>query len=295
MDYKVYPIIDGDGLLYRCGFAAQHRVYDHDGLKFRYKADLTRHLVKNNKSLEDFTYAIEAEPVENALSNVKQVMQSVLKLLDADEYKVVISSNTPTFRDKLARIKPYKGNRKDNDKPIHYEACREYLIDMWNAEPCFGIEADDACGIHQTKYDTSVIVSNDKDLLQIPGMHLNWTKEDPKVSYVNPEEALYNKYIQVLSGDATDNIEGIPGLGDAGAAKMLLHMFGAEEEEYDDVCRSIYDEYFTSDKDIKSMKMSYVDYASNILHMRTEEIYEETKALITILTKEPDFDTREAS
>lgn len=291
-----YPVIDGDGLIYRCGFAAQHRVYEFDDKEFKSKKELNAYLDSFSGGMDismPYTFRIEAEPMENALANIKGAMSSILNFLEADKYKLFISSNTPTFRDKLAKIKPYKGNRADVDKPIHYDACRKYLKEAWLAKECFGIEADDACGIHQFKYEDSVIVSNDKDMRQIPGFHYDWTKEGAKVVYVDEDEALYQKYVQVLSGDPTDNIEGIPGLGDKGAAKLLQGMFGSAEYEYDDVCRSIYDEYFNSDDIIKHLKMSYVDYVSNILHMTPNDVYEETKALITILTKEPELDKGE--
>ena len=264
-----YVVIDGDSILYRCGFAAQHKIYECDGLDFSSKKELNNYEKLPRSIPFEYTSRIDVEPVENALSNVKHTILSILSDTEAADYKVYISSNTPTFRDKLATIKPYKGNRIDNAKPIHYDACKQYIMDVWGAKECFGIEADDAVAIDGT-VNEGIIVSNDKDLLQVPGLHFNWTKPENGVFEINAAEALHYKYIQILAGDATDNIQGIPGLGEKGAAKLLTHMFGSNEVEYDELCRVYYMEKLGDDEGIK--------------------VYEETKSLITIITKEKDIE-----
>lgn len=262
-----YVVIDGDSILYRCGFAAQHKVYECDGLDFSSKKELSAYEKLPRDAPFEYTSRIDVEPVENALSNVKHTIMAILSDTEAADYTIYISSNTPTFRDKLATIKPYKGNRIANDKPIHYDACKQYIMDVWGALECFGVEADDMVAI---KGSEGIIVSNDKDLLQVPGPHYNWTKPEEGVFEISDAEALHYKYIQILAGDATDNIQGIPGLGEKGASKLLTHMFGATEAEYDEMCRLYYMERLGDEVG--------------------PHAYEETKSLITIITKETDIE-----
>lgn len=253
-----YVIIDGDSILYRCGFASQHKVYEYDGKEFNSKKELDAYAKK-----VEHTSRIDVEPLENALANVKNTIESILHATQASDYAIYISSNTPTFRDTLATIQPYKGNRSGNDKPVHYEACRNYIINVWQAEECFGIEADDKVAVECVNRPGSILVSNDKDLLQVPGLHFNWTKPDEGIYTITKEDALHYKYIQILSGDSVDNIVGIPGLGDKGADKLLRNMYGATEEEYDEMC-SLY----------------YIEQLGDEVGLHN---YQETKALITII------------
>jgi len=135
------------------------------------------------------------------------------------------------FRDKIATTKPYKGNRKGNEKPHHYSLLREYLVTSWGATINEGIEADDMLAIRATELgDDSVIVTLDKDLDQVVGWHYNFVK---KIKYyVEKDEGLLNFYKQFLTGDSVDNIEGAKGIGPKRADKLLN---GLSEKEMWDV------------------------------------------------------------
>jgi 5'-3' exonuclease len=88
-----------------------------------------------------------------------------------------------------------------------------------------GLEADDSLGINQT--DDTIICSLDKDLLMIPGKHFqwaisgkNWEKPDTFIdqTYADGMKLFYE---QCIKGDTSDNIKGIPGMGEAKARKAL--------------------------------------------------------------------------
>ena len=124
------------------------------------------------------------------------------------------------FRDEIAVTRPYKGNRKGTKKPTHYQAIRDYLAWSWDATIWDGMEADDAVAIEATELgDKGVIVSLDKDLDQVVGHHFNFAKG--LHYYVDEETAKFNFYKQFLTGDAVDNIEGVRGIGDKRATKLL--------------------------------------------------------------------------
>jgi DNA polymerase-1 len=84
------------------------------------------------------------------------------------------------------------------------------------------LEADDVMGIAQTngKTPNTVIVSVDKDMVQIPGWHLNPHKQDFPI-FITEEEADHTFYMQWLGGDSTDGYGGIKGVGPKKAEKIL--------------------------------------------------------------------------
>lgn len=84
------------------------------------------------------------------------------------------------------------------------------------------LEADDIMGILATngKVENPVIITQDKDLRQIPGWHFNPAKEDFPVQ-VTEVQGDYTFYTQWLAGDSTDGFGGIKGCGPAKAAKIL--------------------------------------------------------------------------
>ena len=98
---------------------------------------------------------------------------------------------------------------------------QQFLIEECNGEMVEGIEADDALVIEFLKDPKhSIVATRDKDLAQVEGIRLyDWKKKE--IRYVSPEEAKRNFYTQLLTGDATDAIRGVPGMGPKTAAKIL--------------------------------------------------------------------------
>lgn len=182
-----------------------------------------------------------SEDVEEkfALARTKELVHEVLFFeLGCDNYELYITGRG-NFRNELATTAPYKGNRKDMKKPVHYEAIRNYLLDM-GAHLIEGMEADDAIAIKATElgYDNFVIVSIDKDLDQVPGHHYNFVKGE--LYEVSEEEGLKNFYKQILTGDRVDNIIGIKGCGPVKAGKLIDPC--KTEQEMFDVCVKAYND-----------------------------------------------------
>jgi 5'-3' exonuclease len=135
---------------------------------------------------------------------------SVRKILDAvkaEDYTIYLTSQDKSnFR--LTLDPSYKANRTA-PKPPYYLLLREYMIQEHKAEVAFGMEADDLLGINQT--EDTVICSIDKDLKQIAGRHYNFVKDEHCT--VSISDGLYWFYTQLLTGDPSDNIKGVAGIG----------------------------------------------------------------------------------
>lgn len=222
---------DGDLLVYRCGFAAEKQLY-HVG-------DETFTTMREAKALADqvgeevVKGERELEPVENALANVKSMVDAALEALACDVSDMTMYLSGPTnFRTGIATIKPYKGNRDPDHKPKHGPAIKEYMEHKYNTVYSEDEEADDLVGYsHYGMYlrdpQSSIIATVDKDMDMIPGMHYNFVKDESY--YVSEEDAIRWFYMQLLMGDSTDNIPGIPGCGPKKAATMLEGLIGEEE------------------------------------------------------------------
>ena len=173
----------------------------------------------------EITTTVVAEPLSHALRLVKNMLLRAHEASGAATSRVFLSGPT-NYRTALATIRPYKGNRPSN-KPVHYEKIREYLISTHHAEVSDNVEADDMLGINQRS--GACIATIDKDLDNIPGYHYNL--RSGRFYDVLPAVATRNFYTQLLTGDATDNIVGVPGIGKVKAA-MALKGLVTEEDYY---------------------------------------------------------------
>ena len=166
-------------------------------------------------------FATNDEHENTAIETMAVFLEDLLMfdLIDCEEHELFLTGKV-NYRNDIAVTAPYKGNRKDVKKPIHLPLLREYLQTAWAASVSDGQEADDDIAIRATELgDDGIIVSIDKDFMQVPTWHYNFVKKEKK--YVTPEEGLRFFYKQILTGDNADNIKGIHRVGDVKATKML--------------------------------------------------------------------------
>lgn len=181
-------------------------------------------------------WSCNTESEKTALNTIDGFIADLLMQLNADEetsHYVLYLTGRGNFRNEYAITAPYKGNRKDKEKPVHIQALRDHLINKWAALVTDNEEADDAIAIAATTHgDKAVMVSLDKDFDQIAGWHYNFVKK--RRYYVTPEEGLHFFYRQILMGDRIDNIVGIHGIGEKKSAKLLEDC--KNEQDYYDKC-----------------------------------------------------------
>ena len=152
-------------------------------------------------------------------SFLSDMISHLYTMIDGEpDYKVYLTGKG-NFRHDIAVTEPYKGNRKEKEKPVHLEAIRQYLIKDWNAVVSEGEEADDLIAIDATAIPDSIIVSLDKDFNQVPGKHYNFNKQD--LYNVSEDEGLLFFYRQIIMGDKADNIVGVHGIGEKKSQKLL--------------------------------------------------------------------------
>lgn len=180
-------ILDGDIFCYRAAFSQKDGTAE-DAIQY----------------LDDLIDEVLVETMEEAIT---------------PEFVVYLTGHG-NFRDEIAYTQIYKGNRDGAPKPEHLSALRSRCIRKWGAVVSEGEEADDLIAIRATKSGPlSIVVSIDKDMLQIPCRHYHPVKKT--WTTIGPWEGLVNFYKQVLTGDKDDNIKGLYKVGPKTAEKLL--------------------------------------------------------------------------
>lgn len=243
----MHVIIDADPIVYRSGYAAESVTYQTvwefpDGTfatkYFIPSEDKTAYaklkefeqLAKEDSGwkLVDSEKLINVEPVSHALMIVRQSIEGIINAVHDGTGKKgvdfhILLSGPGNYRERIATFKEYKGNRDPEQKPVHYQAIRDYLTQQWGAVVVHGHEADDEASIlaaslrkRRVRY---VVASIDKDLHQIPGQHYDYRiKQLVNISEQDSRAMLWR---QALSGDATDNIPGACKIGAVKAQKLV--------------------------------------------------------------------------
>ena len=121
----------------------------------------------------------------------------------------------------------YKGQRKvstiDEAVAERRKDLNEYAYSLghFKSDNC---EADDVVSIWaQQALDAGVhfvIAHIDKDIDMVEGWHYNFTKET--LYYICKDQGYRKMCLQMLTGDSTDNIQGLVGIGPKKAEKLLV-------------------------------------------------------------------------
>ncbi len=186
--------------------------------------------------------------VANAVFGFSSMILKVISELHPEYIAVAWDEKGPTFRHQA--YTQYKATRGPADEGLsgQYKRVHE-IVNAFNI-PEFklaGYEADDLIGTlaKQTEKESSletIIVTGDRDIMQLINEKIKVfmpkkTMQDVGLYGVEEFVARYGFFpaqltdYKGLSGDASDNIPGVPGIGDVTATK-LIHQFGTVEEIY---------------------------------------------------------------
>ena len=182
----------------------------------------------------------------------------ILKIIEdekPDYFAVAFDTKAPTFRHKM--FEAYKGTRKPMPKELHEQVgvMRSLLADM--EVPVLskeGIEADDILGTVAVKWESRgfdvAIVSGDRDLLQLVTDHIKLllprtVKGETTVTAFDPALVLSEYKVEpkgiielkALMGDSSDNIPGVPKIGEKTATELLVKYkdIAGVKEHIDDI------------------------------------------------------------
>ncbi len=158
---------------------------------------------------------------------------------------VAFDAGKETFRH--ADYQDYKGGRQKTPPELsgQFPLLKELLKGLGVSQfEIGGYEADDIIGTITRQADEAgrkvMVVSGDKDMLQLASENTTIAmvrKGVTEIEYYGPEQ-IKERYdltpeqiidLKGLMGDASDNIPGVPGVGEKTALK-LLHEFGSVEE-----------------------------------------------------------------
>lgn len=193
-----------------------------DGDIFAYRAASAAETVVN---FGDPDEAFATADADEAKENLDNVLAGFRNKLMADEIVVALTpTNDPTnFRRGI--LPTYKQARGEVRRPIVLEDLKQHLLTEYAAKTKPSLEADDILGIWATNpklvRGEKIIVTIDKDLRTVPGLHWNPLKDDEGVVEVSRAEADRNHLYQTLMGDIVDGFSGCPGIGSTKAARHL--------------------------------------------------------------------------
>ncbi|MFB6467724.1 DNA polymerase I [Cytobacillus sp. Hz8] len=205
-----------------------------DGNSIAYRAFFALPLLNNDKGVHT-----------NAVYGFTMMLQRIIEDEKPTHMMVAFDAGKTTFRHKT--FTEYKGGRQKTPPelseqfPLIRELLDSYGVSRYELE---NYEADDIIGTLSLQAETDgfkvKVISGDKDLTQLSSAHttVNVTKKGiTEIEEYTPEH-IKEKYgltpeqiidMKGLMGDASDNIPGIPGIGEKTAIKLLKE-FGTVED-----------------------------------------------------------------
>ncbi|MEJ2699585.1 MAG: 5'-3' exonuclease H3TH domain-containing protein, partial [Desulfuromonadales bacterium] len=205
------------------------RIYLIDGSSYIYRAYYAIPHLSNARGI-----------ATNAVYGFTNMLLKVVRDEKPDHLAVIFDAKGPSFRKEI--YPEYKANRAKMPEdlipqvPLIKEVVRAFNMPVVEKE---GFEADDIIATLAERFAESgmavTVVTGDKDLMQIVGERIRLldTMKD-KVSGLEevrerfggtPEQV---KEVLALAGESSDNIPGVPGIGEK-TARELIGQFGSLE------------------------------------------------------------------
>jgi DNA polymerase-1 len=176
--------------------------------------------------------------VTNAVLGFSSIFVNLLRDHDPSGVAVAFDRPEPTFRDDV--VPDYKGNRPDTPDLLvpQFALVREVLAAL--AVQCVekaGYEADDILATLATQARDAgrdvVVVTGDRDAFQLvedPHVKVMYTRRGISDTVLYDEAGISERYgvparlyplLAALRGDTSDNLPGVPGVGDKTAARLI--------------------------------------------------------------------------
>ena len=205
------------------------RVYLVDGSSYIYRAYYAIRHLSNSKG-----------EATNAVYGFTNMLLNLIRDEKPDLLAVIFDAKGPTFRKEL--YPEYKANRSAMPEdlvpqvPLIKEVVRAFKVPTLEQ---VGVEADDIIATLAKQYDEQgldvVVVTGDKDLMQVVSDRVRLL--DTMKGKVSRREEVIERFgvppeqvleVLGLAGDTSDNIPGVPGIGEK-TASGLIQEFGSIE------------------------------------------------------------------
>ena len=188
----------------------------------------------------------------NAIYGFLNILSKLKEETTPDAVAIAFDMKSPTFRHKC--YDGYKAKRKGMPEELYmqFPVLKELLSHLgYKLVEKEGFEADDILGTLAQSCtnsgNTCIIATGDKDSLQLVNknvsVRITSTKFGKAEVVLYDEEKIYETYgiqpqqlidVKALQGDASDNIPGVPGIGQKGALE-LIQKFGSIDYIYDNI------------------------------------------------------------
>lgn len=188
----------------------------------------------------------------NAIYGFLNILSKLKEETTPDAIAIAFDMKSPTFRHKC--YDGYKAKRKGMPEELYmqFPVLKELLSHLgYKLVEKEGFEADDILGTLAQSCtnsgNTCIIATGDKDSLQLVNknvsVRITSTKFGKAEVVLYDENKIYETYgiqpqqlidVKALQGDASDNIPGVPGIGQKGALE-LIQKFGSIDYIYDNI------------------------------------------------------------
>lgn len=186
----------------------------------------------------------------NAIYGLSVILLKIIEDYKPNYIAAAFDKKAPTFRH--LEYQDYKAGRKKMPEELaeQFEPAKQLLrafnVGIYEIE---GYEADDIIGTMAKLYEQQgfevLILTGDRDSLQLVSDNIKviFTKKGIKDIEVYDKSTIKEKYgitpnqiidLKGLMGDASDNIPGVPGVGEKTALKLLIE-YGNVEEIYNNL------------------------------------------------------------
>lgn len=187
----------------------------------------------------------------NAVFGFLNILMRTIEDEHPSHVLIAFDTKAPTFRHK--EYSEYKGNRGGMPEelvvqmPLIKETLSKMNIAMYEQE---GIEADDILGTLSLEFEKNgevTILSGDRDMLQLASDHTKISIPRTKAGQTTTEHYKFKDFLDAygftptqfidvkgMMGDTSDNIPGIPGIGEKTAHKFIIE-YQSLEGLYDNV------------------------------------------------------------
>ncbi len=208
-----------------------------------------------------YRIAATVDSDSQAQSTFDLALRAVMRDTNSSQGYVAVKGKG-NFRHDMAD--DYKANRKKQEMDPKIKKLLDNLYEYaWSTGcvPSDGCEADDLVSIWATEAteagDSWVIAHVDKDIDMIPGWHYNFNKQN--LYHIDEQQGHYLLCKQLLTGDSSDNIQGLKGVGPKTAENIQN---GVSQDDMMDVVRKTWREKHSRDWKEK------LDLCFNLIYMR---------------------------